>query len=204
MISWDKSRSGPSPYTRGVVFAPFLTRTSVVPSQLSLRPFDVAVALRLHLVPEDRYEPMAAALATSTSAVHRSVARLHHAGLCVPKRRTVQVEALHEFLVHGVRYAFPALHGPPREGLATAGAHPALQAVLGGAEPLRPLVWPMAGGGARGDALVPLFAGVTKVASGDPQLHRLLACVDVLRTGSQLQRQRVADLLFAQLSSPAQ
>ena len=39
-----------------------------MPSQPSLRPFDVAVALRLLLVPEDRYEPLANALATSTSA----------------------------------------------------------------------------------------------------------------------------------------
>lgn len=175
-----------------------------MPSQLSLRPFDVAVALRLHLVPEDRYEPLAVALATSTSAVHRSVARLQQAGLCLLKRRTVNPEALHEFLVHGVRYAFPALQGPEREGLPTAGAHPALSPVLGTQEPIRSLVWPMDGGGTRGDALVPLFNGVTKVAARDPQLHRLLACVDLLRIGSPPQRRVVADLLFAQLSGQVQ
>jgi hypothetical protein len=173
-----------------------------VPSQLSLRPFDVAVALRLHLVPEDRYEPLALALATSTSAVHRAVGRLQHAGLCAPKRRTVTPEALHEFLVHGVRYAFPAIRGPEREGLPTAAAHPDLHAVVGD-QAERSLVWPMEGGGSHGEVLVPLFNGVTKVAARDPRLHRLLACVDVLRTGTPAQRRAVGDLLFEQLTRPA-
>jgi hypothetical protein len=50
---------------------------------------------------------------------------------------------------------------------------------------------------------VPLFNGVTKVAARDPQLHRLLACVDVLRTGTPAQRRAVGDLLFEQLTRPA-
>lgn len=170
-----------------------------MPSQLSLRPFDVAVALRLHLVPEDRYEPLALALATSTSAVHRSVARLQRAGLCGVGSRTVVPNALHEFLVHGVRYVFPAIQGPERDGLPTAAAHPELAQLLGVDETARMLVWPMEGGSVRGDSLVPLFNGVTKVASRDPQLHRLLAYVDVLRIGTPHQQRAVADLLQTQL-----
>ena len=68
-------------YTDVSAALPTIAQT-LVPSQPSLRPFDIAVALRLVLVPEDRYEPLALALATSTSAVHRSVARLQHAGIC--------------------------------------------------------------------------------------------------------------------------
>src|SRR5688572_28985415 len=90
-----------------------------VPSQPSLRPFDVAVALRLLLVPEDRYEPLAAALVTSTSAVHRSVARLQQSNLCLPSRRTVAKLPFREFLTHGVRYSFPPIVGPEREGMPT-------------------------------------------------------------------------------------
>lgn len=166
-----------------------------MPSQPSLRPFDIAVALRLVLVPEDRYEPLAVALATSTSAVHRSVARLQHAGLCGPGSRTVQAPNLQEFLVHGARFAFPAVHGPERVGLPTAGAHPDLAAVFGGDEPVRALVWPMEGGGVRGETLVPLFNGLTKVASRDARLHKMLACVDGIRVGSPRQRKAAADLL---------
>jgi hypothetical protein len=174
-----------------------------VPSQPSLRPFDVAVALRLSLVPDDRYEPLALALATSTSAVHRAVARLQHAGLCGAGSRRVQADALFEFLVHGVRYAFPAVHGPERTGLPTAAAHPELADAIGGSEPIRALVWPMDGGTARGETLVPLFNGATKVASRDARLHQMLACVDVFRVGSPGQRSAAADLLRRDLKAAA-
>lgn len=165
-----------------------------MPSQPSLRPFDIAVALRLVLVPEDRYEPLAIALATSTSAVHRSVARLQHAGICGPGSRTVIEPSLHEFLVHGARYAFPAVRGPEKHGLPTAGAHPDLAAAFG-ADESRLLVWPMEGGAVRGEALVPLFNGLTKVASRDARLHKMLACVDGVRVGTPNQRRIAGELL---------
>lgn len=165
-----------------------------MPSQPSLRPFDIAVGLRLVLVPEDRYEPLAIALATSTSAVHRSVARLQHAGICGPGSRTVIEPALHEFLVYGARYAFPAVRGPEKTGLPTAGAHPDLAAAFG-AEEARALVWPMEGGTVRGEALVPLFNGLTKVVSRDARLHKMLACVDGIRVGSANQRKIAGEFL---------
>jgi hypothetical protein len=46
---------------------------------------------------------------------------------------------------------------------------------------------------------VPLFTGVTKVATRDARLHHLLACVDVLRVGSDEQRTVAADLLAERL-----
>ena len=174
-----------------------------MPSQPSLRPFDIAVALRLVLVPEDRYEPLAIALATSTSAVHRSVARLQHAGICGPGSRTVAEPALHEFLVHGARYAFPAVHGPERVGLPTAGAHPDLATVFGADEAVRTLVWPMEGGAVRGETLVPLFNGLTKVVTRDARLHRMLACVDGIRVGTARQRGAAAELLQHLIASRA-
>ena len=166
-----------------------------MPSQPSLRPFDVAVALRLLLVPEDRYEPLAAALATSTSAVHRSVARLQQAGLCEPGSRTVNRAACREFLAHGVRFAFPAVHGPERVGMPTAGAHPALEVLFAEGHRMPTLVWPMEGGTARGGTLVPLFNGLTKVAARDERLHHLLACVDVIRVGNGVQRAMAVEVL---------
>ncbi len=175
--------------------------TSRVPvtTQPSLRPFDVAVALRLLLVPEDRYEPLANALATSTSAAHRSVARLRHAGLCEPSTRTVNWAACREFLVHGVRYAFPPVHGPERLGMPTAGSHPELSALFNNGSAMKSLVWPMEGGVVRGEALMPLFNGVTKVAARDAKLHHLLACVDVLRVGNSAQRDVAATVLEQRL-----
>ncbi len=169
-----------------------------VPSQLTLRPFDVAVALRLLLEPEDRYEPMADALATSTSAVHRGVARLQSAGILRASSRTVARPALREFLVHGVRYAFPPVRGQDVSGTPTAWSHPAVAATLGSeaaADVVRPLVWPDEIGTVRGDMLVPLFPAASRVAKQDPRMHELLAAVDALRAGSTTVRRLVSEQL---------
>ncbi len=159
------------------------------------------MALRLLLVPEDRYEPLANALATSTSAVHRSVARLRQAGLCELGSRTVNQGACREFLVHGVRFAFPAVRGAERLGMPTAGAHPELAPLFSNGSAMTPLVWPMEGGSVRGEALVPLFNGVPKVAIREPRLHHLLACVDVLRVGTGSQRDVAANVLHQRVFS---
>ncbi len=169
-----------------------------VPSQPTLRPFDVAVALRLLLEPEARYEPLAEALATSTSAVHRGVARLQWAGLLRAGTRTVARPALREFLLHGVRYAFPTVRGPEVLGVPTAWSHDGMRALLreeSPTEPERPLVWPDDAGTVRGDMLVPLFPAAARVARGDAPLYELLAAVDALRAGSPTVRRIVSEFL---------
>lgn len=170
-----------------------------MPSQPTLRPFDVAVALRLLLVPEERYEPLAEALVTSTSAVHRSVARLQLSGLCKSASRTVARAAFSEFLLCGVRYAFPAVHGPERTGVATAWTHQEVAALFAGAELPRSLVWPSDRGTVRGESLVPLFPNVPAVALRDPRLHELLAMVDALRAGTARERGVVSKALSERL-----
>lgn len=169
-----------------------------VPSQPTLRPFDVAVALRLLLEPEERYEPLAESLATSTSAVHRGVARLQGAGLLRVASRTVARPALREFLLHGVRYAFPPVRGREIDGVPTAWSVPTVGALLtGDAAPdvARPLVWPDENGTVRGELLVPLFSGAARVAARDARLHALLAAVDAVRAGSSPVRRVVGEWL---------
>jgi len=173
--------------------------SSPVPSQPSLRPFDIAVALRLLLVPEERYEPLAEALVTSTSAVHRSVARLQLSGLCKADSRTIARPALREFLLHGARYAFPAVHGPERTGLATAWTHPAVAALFTDGDVPRALVWTSDRGTVRGESLVPLFPNVPAVAARDSQLHEMLALVDVIRAGGTRERRIAGDVLGERL-----
>ncbi len=169
-----------------------------VPSQPTLRPFDIAVALRLLLEPEDRYEPLADALATSTSAVHRGVARLQAAGLLRAGSRTVARPALREFVLHGVRYAFPPVRGHEATGMPTAWAHTPVAALLtaeSAPDTARALVWPDDTGTMRGDLLVPLFPGAARVAQRDPRLHELLAAVDAVRAGSTTVRRVVSEYL---------
>lgn len=169
-----------------------------IPSQPTLRPFDVAVALRLLLEPEDRYEPLSEALATSTSAVHRAVARLQGAGLLQAASRTVARPALREFLLHGARYAFPPVRGQEMTGVPTAwsvGPIADLLAAESASDLRRAVVWPDEAGSVRGEMLVPLFAGAARVARRDARLHLLLSAVDAVRAGSSTVRRVVADYL---------
>jgi hypothetical protein len=147
-------------------------------AQLCLRPFDVGVALRLLLVPEERYEPMSQAMATSTSAVHRAVMRLRQAGLCRDGQRTIEQNAFVEFVTYGVPHAFPAMKAGNAAGLPTASAHPALTTLQADRTLL---VWEARGYQSTGVAVVPLFPGVPQVARQDARMYRLLAAVDAIR-----------------------
>ena len=177
-----------------VLYAASLSGTVSVRSQPSLRPFDLAVAIQLLRAPEERYEPLAIALGTSTSAVHRAVARLQLAGLCVPKRRLVETDAFREFLLHGLRFAFPAVIGPARAGIPTAWSHDGVRAML---EPLtapaRSLVWATESGTGHGETIVPLFLNVPAVVTTDAKLHELLAAIDVFRVGNGAIREHLME-----------
>lgn len=102
--------------------------------------------------------------------------------------------ALHEFAVHGVRYAFPAVIGPPKRGIPTAFGVPPLSTAIASAPGDAP-VWPSAQGTAKGPSLSPLSTGVPSAALADPALHQLLALQDALRSGRARERTLAASYL---------
>jgi hypothetical protein len=63
---------------------------------------------------------------------------------------------LKEFLIHGVKYAFPVERGGATRGVPTAEAAPPLNHHFGQDSPLPP-VWPHAEGLVRGIAFSPLY-----------------------------------------------
>lgn len=167
--------------------------------QVSLRPSDVAVALCLARTPGAHYQVMSRGLLLGVAEVHRGVRRLERAGLVQPGERRVNRQALLEFLVHGVRYVFPAILGPEAAGVPTAAGAPP----LAGKIPNGPsAVWPDGEAKTRGVSLVPLYRAAPRAALADDELYRVLALVDVLRLG-QLQERRLAQgLLDEALSGP--
>jgi hypothetical protein len=162
-----------------------------------LRPGDIPVALCLAVRPVLGYEALAQTLGISTSSAHRAVGRLQQAGLLLPGQRLVNREALREFLVHGARYAFPAVRGPETRGVPTAWSAPALENVL----PKGPaVVWPSEHGSTRGEALVPLCETIPDASRRDPWLYEMLALVDALRIGQSRDRRIAAERLEQRLT----
>jgi hypothetical protein len=165
--------------------------------QLTLRPSDVAVAVTLAQAPGAHYADLARRLRLGLAEVHRGVRRLERAGLLLPGERRVNRHALLEFLVHGVRYAFPPMLGPEARGIPTAAAAPGLTGKLprGSA-----VVWPSRDGRVRGESLTPLYEAAPRAALLDGALYRALALVDALRTGQSRERRLAQDLLAEEIS----
>jgi hypothetical protein len=170
---------------------------------MELKPQDLLVLLKRIANPDQSwtYATLGNALDLSASQVHRSVQRATEAGLAVSKGRgdwQVLPEALLEFAVHGVRYAFPAKTGAIRRGVPTSFGAPPLSAQIS-ATPGEAPVWPHAEGQARGPSLNPLHRYVPEAALADGALYELLALLDALRAGRSRERMLAQKLLSERL-----
>lgn len=165
-----------------------------------LRPQDILVALKLVATDERRWtlEALATDLDMSASGALKSIVRAGKCGLVDPKARRAIRPALLEFLIHGVRYVFPAERGRRTRGVPTGPSAEPLARRLASTES-SPLVWPHAQGDVRGESVTPLCANVPTAALRDPELYALLATVDGIRLGGARVREVAASVLTERL-----
>ena len=112
---------------------------------MPLKPQDIMVVLKLCSY-ERKRPPMsliAADLNMSPSEIHAAIKRLQQARLLhgPELQEKPNLSALEEFLLHGVRYAFPAEHGEVTRGVPTSFAAPPLKNEIASSDELPP-VWP--------------------------------------------------------------
>ena len=156
---------------------------------------DVVVWLKLLLSGSRKtFARLSEELGMSASEIHSSVRRGAAAGLIDPDSRMPFRKALEEYLLHGVRYAFPAKRGPITRGIPTSYGAPPLAQYFHAAEELPP-VWPDPHGSTRGYALEPLFKPIKKAVEQDPNLYELLALIDAIRDGRARERKLAEDKL---------
>lgn len=115
-----------------------------------------------------RTADLARELGASALEVSMGLERARRVGLVDEQKHRVLKAPLLEFLVHGLRYVFPAEIGASCRGFATA--------PLAGR-----FVWPARDGDATGRALTPLDGAAARTSDGN--LRELLSLVDVLRVG---------------------
>jgi hypothetical protein len=132
----------------------------------------------------------------SASEIHSSVRRGIAAGLIDERSRVPLRKPIQEYLLFGVRYAFPAKRGPVTRGIPTSYAAPALASYFSQSDDLPP-VWPDPHGSTRGYALEPLFKPIRKAVDQDPKLYELLALIDAIRDGRARERKLAEDKLKA-------
>jgi hypothetical protein len=132
------------------------------------------------------------------SSVQRSLERLNEAGLLKPDNRAARMAQAEEFLLHGMRYVFPAPLGAATRGIPAAWAAEPLVAQFPDAAELPP-VWPHLHGPIRGQALEPLHRTAINAAAKDPNLGELLALVDGMRAGDARIRGVASEMLSDRL-----
>lgn len=170
---------------------------------MQLKPQDIVVLLKLIGLGEGwSYRSLAQELFMSIGEVHNAVDRATRAQLFDAELRRPRVQALEEFLIHGIRYAFPAERGSVTRGMLTAHAAPPLNEMIVASDSEPPPVWPDPDGTARGYKLEPLYDSVPKAASIDKALYELLALVDAIRDGRVRERNLAAEYLHKRLRRP--
>jgi DNA-binding Lrp family transcriptional regulator len=155
-----------------------------------LKPQDVYVVLKIVASGfRGPYAQLASELAMSTSEVHASVKRAQSAKLLhgPELQNRPNLAAVEEFLVHGLKYAFPPERGEFTRGVPTSYAAEPLRKVIGqGNEPIP--VWPYSQGKDRGIAFEPLYKTAAGAAMRDPAFYEYLVLADALRDGRARER----------------
>jgi hypothetical protein len=170
-----------------------------------LKPQDVVILFKLVALGREpwTYQRLAVELSISQSEAHAGVKRAVAARLMSDASSSAGrpvLPALAEFVVHGVRYAYPPKRGELTRGMPTGYAAPPLNRVI--AQPDEPPpVWPYAEGTTRGYSLEPLYRTVPAAAARDPRLYELLALVDAIRDGRARERSLAAKEIEKRLAA---
>jgi hypothetical protein len=168
-----------------------------------LKPQDVVMMLKLVARAERPWTYAGAAheLFMSVSEVHAGIRRAASAGLLDLQRAEPMRKNLEEFLVHGLKYAFPPERGGLTRGIPTGYAAPPLKDMISGTDEPPP-VWPCPEGKVRGYEFAPLYRSVPRAAALDPLLYELLALVDAVRDGRARERELAVRELKRRLKRP--
>ena len=155
-----------------------------------LKPQDVFIMLKLVVWDDSEwsYPALAHELHMSASEVHAGIKRAVEARLMDMHRKIPLKSNLLEFLIHGVKYAYPPDRAGLTRGMPTGyAAHPLKRLSVQPDEP--PPVWPYAEGDVRGIEFSPLYSSVPKACKIDSKLYELLALVDAIRGGRARERE---------------
>jgi hypothetical protein len=162
---------------------------------------DIYVLLKIACL-KDRdwtFRMLADELFLSMSQIHLALRRTSEVGLYLKNRKRVNLKALEELLVHGVKYVYPPERGALSYGIATAYAAPPLnRTIVQTNDP--PPVWPSETGDRVGYSITPLHPNAPRAALLDQEFYELMALVDAIREGRARERQLAEKELHSRLS----
>lgn len=153
---------------------------------------------------EDPYSvrSLESSLGISKTEVSASIKRCLNSKLAIRDWDSSKIipnqKALYNFIIHGLKFVFPANPGSMTRGIPTTFSAPVLNnALLSAGEDI--YVWPFAEGKEKGQSLAPLFKTVPEAVMKDEQLYRYLALVDAIRIGNPREAGLAEELLAESL-----
>lgn len=141
-----------------------------------------------------------ASLGISKTEISASLKRSVESKLAAKMWGTLRVNRRNfaEFVLHGLKYAFPVKPGAPQRGIPTAFAAPALAGqLISAGEDI--YVWPYPEGHKRGPSIKPLFRSAPEAALRDEWLYTFLALTDAIRIGGPRESGLARELLEARI-----
>lgn len=151
---------------------------------------DILIMLKLLVSPEASQKDLSNELGISQAEVSHGLRRLKASQLLSHEGKVIK-EACQEFLIHALKYIFPAEFGSPSLGIPTAFAHPDFKFVVH--DPREIYVWPNANGQKRGVSLVPFYPSLPEACKKDEELYKLASLVEMIRAGRARERKLAAD-----------
>jgi len=147
---------------------------------------------------------LAEELGVGKTEINNSINRSISVGLLKRDRKNnrprVNLKALREFIVYGLKYVFPARPSEMTRGIPTAFAAPILEGKLMTAGEMI-YVWPDVMGKNKGQSVMPLFKSVPYAVKRDSRLYAYLALVDAIRLGSPREAHLAEQLLTESLGA---
>lgn len=147
---------------------------------------------------------LSAALGVSKTEVNASIRRSIDVGMAIKDRESgypkANRKALLEFIIHGLKYVFPAKPAEIVRGLPTAFSAPILEGKLLSMGDYI-YVWPYAEGHEKGQSVQPLFKSVPKAVLEDERLYEYLALIDAIRLGNPREANLAAEMFEQRLMS---
>ena len=140
-----------------------------------MKPQDVITLIKLNIWNQGRWKiaPLAKSIFLSQAETHGAIKRLKQASLFDSALERPRKSAMEEFLIHGLKYCFPAELGQVTRGVPTAHAAPPLaDKVVSNNKEI--YVWPHPQGKKRGISIKPLYKTAPDAAASHAKLSTTL------------------------------
>lgn len=165
-----------------------------------LKPQDIIVLLKIIAKGKTSWKivDLAYELGLSTGEVSNALERLKSCKLISSDKKAPMKKNLEEFLLFGLKYVYPAQIGTFERGIPTAHSASTFHKEI--VSDMK-YVWPSSEGTTKGISLSPLYKNAVHAATKDPKLYKLLALVDILRTGRSRELRLAAKEIKKELDS---